>query len=87
MGYRNIKIIEENYIFISKNSNMGFWDICAADAICREMGGGCIETETQKMLSYNKNLRMKVGCDFLLGNNCENLKTFIKENKVLITEE
>jgi len=84
MGFRTLKIIEDNFNFISLNSEMGYWDICASDAICRELGGGCFQTENGNLLDYQTDLRKKVGRDFLLGNNATILKKFILENQKLI---
>jgi fructose-1,6-bisphosphatase/inositol monophosphatase family enzyme len=84
MGLRTKKIIEENYNFISVDSKMGFWDICASDAICREVGGGCVSLKSGSLLGYKGNLRSKVSKDFLLGNNAAALKKFILENSTML---
>lgn len=84
MGYRTLKIIEENFNFMSIKPSMGYWDICAGDAICRELGGGSFVTETGLPLDYNKDLTKKVGTDFLLGNNGQYLRNFIEDNRELI---
>ncbi len=82
MGYRATKIIEENASFVSLSSIMGFWDICAADAICRELGGGCFVLETGDLLDYKKhNLKDSVPQDFWLGNDSDKIRMLINDHK------
>lgn len=45
---------------------MGYWDVCALDAICRENGGGIFKMNG-KLLTYDKDLFEPVNTHFIMG--------------------
>jgi 3'-phosphoadenosine 5'-phosphosulfate (PAPS) 3'-phosphatase len=83
MGYRSIKMIEEGYYFMTVKSCLGFWDLCATDAIFRELGGGCLSL-AGKEIDYSKAGTKEVfPYDIMIGDDDSNLNYYLQHYKLL----
>jgi 3'-phosphoadenosine 5'-phosphosulfate (PAPS) 3'-phosphatase len=69
MGHRAIKVLEEDYVYISYFSVPSYWDICAPDAILRELGGGlrCFKDNSYNYELTNSELSGTVKENFIFA--------------------
>ena len=83
MGYRTIKMIEEGYYFMTVKSLLGFWDLCATDAIFRELGGGCLNLKGEE-IDYSKAGTKEVfPYDIMIGDDQCNMNYYVQHYKLL----
>jgi len=83
MGYRSIKMIEEGYYFMTVKSCLGFWDLCATDAIFRELGGCCLNLQGTE-IDYSKAGTKEVfAYDIMIGDDRSNLNYYLQHYKLL----
>lgn len=83
MGYRTIKMIEEGYYFMTVKSLLGFWDLCATDAIFRELGGGCLNLKGEE-IDYSKAGSKEVfPYDIMIGDDHCNMNYYVQHYKLL----
>jgi len=83
MGHRSIKMLEEDYYFMTTKSFFGYWDICATDALFREIGGGCFSLNG-KTIDYSKAKEMETNqFDIIIGENRSKMDFYVKKLKDL----
>ena len=86
MGYRSIKMIEEGYYFMTvkscnlkfNNLGLGFWDLCATDAIFRELGGGCLSLKGKEIDYSNAGTKEVFPYDIMIGDNNANMHYYLQ---------
>lgn len=82
MGFRSIKMIEQGYYFMTIKSCLGFWDLCATDAIFRELGGGVLSLQGDE-IDYSKAGSKEVfPYDIMIGDDNCNLKFYLQNYKL-----
>jgi hypothetical protein len=40
LGNKSIELIVNDYIYLCNCQDLGYWDVCAGHALCKELGGG-----------------------------------------------
>ena len=67
---------------------MGFWDLCATDALFREIGGGCLNLKG-KEIDYSLARKKEIHkYDIMIGDNKNDMNYYLKEyNKFLKLKE
>jgi len=81
MGYRSIKMIEHGYYYMTVKSNLGFWDLCATDAIFREIGGGCINLKGKEINYSPADTKIVFPYDIIIGDDKTSINYYVKHCK------
>jgi hypothetical protein len=63
---------------------MGFWDLCATDALFREIGGGCLNLKGREIdytFAQNKEIHKY---DIMIGDNQNQIQYYLKQYNNLL---
>jgi fructose-1,6-bisphosphatase/inositol monophosphatase family enzyme len=83
MGYRSIKMLEEGYYFITEKSTYGLWDLCAPDALFREIGGGCYCLNNDPINYSNAASKESYKYDIIIGDSMSSINYYLQHYKSL----
>ena len=65
---------------------MGFWDICATDALFREIGGGCLNLMGSEIDYSGATSREVSKFDIMIGDNQAELNNYLMHYNELISK-
>lgn len=87
LGNKAIVAAVNDFFYFAPSMGLGYWDVCAAHAITRELKGGCFYVDGEEIMYPHSEKETILPKCFCMSSSKDKIDLFIKvlnENKIVI---